>query len=66
MEPKECFMPDEIPTSRESTDDAKDRTEEIPRAVREAQKKVRRHIEKEKPGPASETVDPSPRSRPKE
>jgi hypothetical protein len=66
MEPKDCFMPEDIPTSRESTVDANDMTEEIPRAVREAQKKVRRHIEKEKPGPASETVDPSPRSRPKE
>lgn len=59
-------MPDEIPTSRESTDDAKDSTEKVPRAVREAQKKVRRRIEKAKPGPSSETVDPSPRSRPEE
>jgi hypothetical protein len=59
-------MPDEIPTARESTDDAKDWTEKVPKAVREAQKKVRRHIEKEKPGPSSEHVDPSPKSSPTE
>ncbi len=56
-------MPDEIPTSKKSTDDAKKRTEKQPNAVRDAEKKVRRHIEKGKPGPSSENVDSAPKSR---
>jgi hypothetical protein len=59
-------MPDEIPASKKSTDDAKKRTERQPKAVREAEKKVRRHIEKGKPGPSTETVDSAPKSRPSE
>ncbi len=56
-------MPDEIPISRKSTDDAKKKQ---PKAVREAEKKVRRHIEKGKPGPSSGNVDPVPTGRPNE
>jgi len=59
-------MADEIPTSRKSTDDAKKRTEKVPKAVRDAQKKVQRHIEKEKPGSSPETVDSAPTTRPGE
>ena len=59
-------MPDEIPISKQSTDDAKKRTEKEPRAVREARKKVQRHVESGKPGPSSDNVNPAPKSKPTE
>jgi hypothetical protein len=57
-------MANEIPTSKKSTDDAKKRTEKVPKAVRDAQKKVQRHIEKEKPGSSTDIVDSAPTTRP--
>jgi hypothetical protein len=59
-------MPDEIPTSKQSTEDAKKRTAKQPKAVRDAQKKVQRHVESGKPGPSSDNVNPAPKSNPTE
>lgn len=59
-------MPDEIPISKKSTDDAKERTERAPRAVEKARGKVRRHIERGKPKPSTEHVDSAPSTDPSE
>jgi hypothetical protein len=59
-------MPDEIPISRKTTEDAKKRTKREPKAVREAHEKVQRHVESGKPGPASDNVDHAPKSNPSE
>jgi hypothetical protein len=58
-------MPDDIPISKKSAEDAKTRTKREPKAVREAHEKVQRHVESGKPGPSSDNVDPAPKSNPK-
>ena len=59
-------MPHEIPISKKSTDDAKERTERALRAVEKARGKVRRHIERGKPKPSTEHVDSAPSTDPSE
>jgi hypothetical protein len=58
-------MPDEIPISKKTAEDAKKRTKSEPEAVREARERVQRHVESGKPGPSTDNVDSAPKSNPK-